>query len=148
MNEFKNEPELLKIALNIWYHDDGALVDKVQNMDAIANAVSRLSNTLGLALNTTKTKIYSMSDHECKFECTRKYKLNFEIVGSFIGDERSTLPWLDEKLEKYKRILDTIKVIPNPQIQLSYLYYSSQSDKTHLFSGNNKYTFDIQSCPL
>eukprot|EP01084_Bolivina_argentea_P044258 81460_1 len=98
-------------------------------MDQIATLIKDLSLEVGLSLNTIKTKIYSVSNKEVAFDCTKVYEKNFEIVGSYIGDEEATKHWLNDRLHEYKLILHSIKNIHDPQVQLSYLYYCCNYSK-------------------
>ena len=65
--------------------------------------------------------------------------MNFELLGTFIGDEKSTKTWLDEKLKCYKKFMNILKFFENKQVQWTILHYQS---------GYGKYMNLIRTIPL
>jgi hypothetical protein len=138
-HKFSTNKAIPATFFNIWYHDDSNAVEKIQFADIVINNVRQACQEIGLQINNHKTNIYvdkSQSTYKFENEVNVVPEKNFEILGSFIGDN----DYIKNKLTtvllhdnngclSIQSLLNTIKRIDDKHIAWAYTYYCANYSK-------------------
>ena len=109
--------------MQLWYLDDGVIAGRFEDLELLLRELGASFQDIGLILNTTKCKLFTIGDPSNFDELSRIpcERAGLEVLGTPLGNEDFVDKSLNAKFSKAHAFCDAVVAVDDPQTCLALL---------------------------